>query len=73
MAIAVKIVTANFTKCVKSLQCKLKVFFFLKKLLVFSESFYFTFQEETTYLIDKKEEAFKLSQMSLIAMQVKLF
>lgn len=71
MAIAVKIVTANFTKCVKSLQCKLKVFF-LKKLLVFSESFYFTFQEETAYLIDKKK-AFKLSQMSLIAMQVKLF
>lgn len=28
---------------------------FLKKLLVFSESFYFTFQEETTYLIDKKK------------------
>lgn len=27
---------------------------FLKKLLLFSESFYFTFQEETTYLIDKK-------------------
>lgn len=29
---------------------------FFKKLLVFSESFYFTFQEETTYLIDKKKK-----------------
>lgn len=50
---------------------QVKGIFFLK-LLVFSESFYFTFQEETTYLIDKKK-ALKLSQMSLIAMQVKLF
>lgn len=51
---------------------QVKGIFFFKKLLVFSESFYFTFQEETAYLIDKKK-AFKLSQMSLIDMQVKLF